>query len=136
MAYIDILNQFSSGQTLTATGNSTDYIDFGSDRDVGPGDPLWIVLAVSACDGASGDETYSFAVETDDNTSFSSAATIGTITVTRGVAPTQYVLGFPYANERYVRLRATLGGTTPSVTFTGYLTNQTPRSWAAYPDAI
>ena len=50
--YIDTLNQFASGQSLTSSGASTDYIDLGSDRDVGAGQPLYLVLAVSACDGA------------------------------------------------------------------------------------
>lgn len=134
--YIDTLNQFASGQTLTSSGASTDYIDLGSDRDVGPGQPLYLVLAVSACDGTTGDETYSFALQTDDNSSFSSASTIATVAPTRAVAPTRYVIGFPYSNERYIRLNATLGGTTPSITYTAFITKEEPASWQAYPGVL
>lgn len=137
--YIDSLLQFSNAQALTATAVSASNVDLGSDRDIGPGRPMWVVVAINtAADNTTGDETYSIALQTDDNASFTSPTTIATVvpaaaTLTAG---TRVVLGMPYANERYIRLNYTLGGTTPSVTVTAWLTDQEPSSWQAYPDGI
>ncbi|UQO04992.1 hypothetical protein L0Z13_11620 [Burkholderia multivorans] len=77
---IDSLLEFSRAQALTATGASTNIIDLGSDRDIGPGQPLWAVIAVQvAADNTTGDETYSIALQTDDNAAFSSPTTIATV---------------------------------------------------------
>lgn len=135
---IDSRLEFSDEQALTATAASTNVIDLGSDVDVGPGRPLFVVVQVDvAADDTTGDETYVAALQTDDNASFSSATQIGSVTIAAGAAAgTRYVLGFPYANERYVRLNYTLGGTTPTATLSAWLTDQEPESWAAYPDAL
>ncbi|WP_406568642.1 Bbp16 family capsid cement protein, partial [Burkholderia cenocepacia] len=45
--YIDSLLEFSRAQALSASGASTNIIDLGSDRDIGPGRPLWVVVAVA-----------------------------------------------------------------------------------------
>ena len=90
-----------------------------------------------APDGTTGDETYVFTLTTDDNPSFSSATTILTQTVVRSTAAgTRYVMAIPSANERYLRGTFTLGGTTPSVTYSAWVTSQEPTAWAAYPDAL
>ena len=136
--YIDKLLELADAQALTATGNTTNTIDLGSDRDVGNGQTLYLVLSLDvAPDAANSDETYVFTLTTDDNSSFSSATTILTQTITRGTAAgTRYVLPIPSANERYLRGTFTLGGTTPSVTYTAWITGQEPTAWAAYPDAL
>lgn len=122
---LDAQNQYSDAQAFTSTAASTNYIDHGSDRNLGVGEPMavLVVLDVAADDGNS-DETYSVAVQVDDNSSFSSATTLGTITITRGdAAGTKYVYVIPKSTsfEQYSRLYATLGGTSPSVTFTAQL---------------
>ena len=38
--------------------------------------------------------------------------------------------------ERYLRVNATLGGTTPTVTVSSWITDQEPANIFAYPDAI
>lgn len=135
---IDKRLEFSDAQALTATADSTNSIDLGSDVDVGPGRTLYLVVQVDvAADATTGDETYAVALETDSDSAFGSATTIGSITIPRGTAAgTRYVLGFPYANERYLQLAYTLGGTSPTVTLSAWLTDQEPASWAAYPDAL
>ncbi|MCO1435445.1 hypothetical protein L0Z13_11285 [Burkholderia multivorans] len=136
---IDSLLEFSRAQALTATGASTNIIDLGSDRDIGPGQPLWAVIAVQvAADNTTGDETYSIALQTDDNAAFSSPTTIATVAPAAAAmtAGARFVIGMPFANERYLRLNYTLGGTTPSVTLNAFLTDQEPASWQAYPDGI
>lgn len=137
--YIDSLLEFSRAQALSASGASTNIIDLGSDRDIGPGRPLWVVVSPSvAADNTTGDETYSIALQTDDNAAFSSPTTIATVAPAAAAltAGSRFVIGMPFANERYLRLNYTLGGTTPSVTLNAFLTDQDPSSWQAYPDGI
>lgn len=123
--YIDAQNLFSDAQALTSTAASTNLIDTGVDGNLGVGEPMAVFLTLDvAADAGNADETYSVAVQTDDNSSFSSAATLGTITITRGdAAGTTYSFLLPKATsgERYFRLNYTLGGTSPSVTVTAAL---------------
>ncbi|KVE99267.1 Bbp16 family capsid cement protein [Burkholderia vietnamiensis] len=137
--YIDSLLEFSRAQALTASAASSNIIDLGSDRDIGPGRPLWVVVAAAvSADNTTGDETYSIALQTDDNAAFSSPTTIATVAPAAAslTAGARLVIGMPFANERYLRLNYTLGGTTPSVTLNAFLTDQDPSSWQAYPDGI
>ena len=126
--YIDAQHLFSDSQALTATANSTNLIDLGGDHNVGIGEPMAVVISVEvALDDGNGDETYVFTVETDDNSSFSSAATIATKTATRGdAAGTKYVLPIPAdtSAEQYLRVVYTLGGTSPSGTVSAFLIPQ------------
>ncbi len=135
---IDSRLEFSDAQAVTATAASTNIVDLTQDRDIGPGSPMWVICQLDvAADAGNSDETYSVGLETDDNASFSSAAVISTFTFTRGdAAGTRKVIGVPYGNERYVRLNYTVGGTSPSMTVSAWLTDQEPESWVSYPDAI
>ncbi len=123
--------QLSADQTLTAVGASTDYLDLGSDRDIGPGAQLWLVCLVkTAITG-----TLSVAVRTDDNSSFSSPTTLITSpTLSAPAAGTQIVLPFPFENERYVQ--AYYGGAPTAGAVDCFITSQPPPNWQAYPDAI
>ena len=119
--YVDLETQLSDAQALTATADSTNYIDLGVDRDMGKGEPLALVITVDvAADTANGDETYQFQVETDDNTSFSSSTIVADATIGRAVltAGSVHVIPLGNTNERYLQGVYTLGGTTPSVTVT------------------
>jgi hypothetical protein len=136
--YIDSRLEFSDAQALTATAASTNLVDLGADRNIGPGRALWVVLSIDvAADDTTGDETYVADLETDSTSAFSSATVIATRAIARGTAAgAKFIIGFPFANERWLRLNYTLGGTTPSVTLSAWLTDQDPESWAALPDAI
>lgn len=122
--YVDSNLLLSDAQALTASGASTDVLDLKVDADVGRGEPMGLVVVVDvAADGTTTDETYEFAIETDDNSSFSSATalisrTIGYASLTAG---SKHIIPFTLSNERYLRLYATLGGTTPSITLTAYV---------------
>ncbi len=123
---LDSQNLYSDAQALTATGASTNLIDHGSDRNLGIGEPLALVIVLDvAADGGNSDETYSAQLQTDDNSGFSSATSVGgAITITRGTAAaTKYVMAVPPDTtfERYSRVNFTLSGTTPSVTVTAFL---------------
>ncbi|MDN7454837.1 Bbp16 family capsid cement protein [Burkholderia cenocepacia] len=134
--YIDSLLEFSRAQALSASGASTNIIDLGSDRDIGPGRPLWVVVAVAVA--AVGTGTYQIDLETDDNAGFSSPTKIASVSPSAAAltAGQRLVIGMPFANERYLRLNYTLGGTSPGVTLNAFLTDQDPSSWQAYPDGI
>lgn len=135
---IDSLLEFSDAQALTATAASTNTIDLGSDRDIGNGRTLWLVVSVDvATDGTTGDETYQVDLYTDGtNDPVGAGSSILTFTIPRSTAAgTKYVHAIPNANERYLELNYTLGGTTPTATLSAWLTDQEPESWAALPDS-
>lgn len=123
---LDRENAFSIAQALSGAGtvNSTDLIDLSQVRQVGAGKDLSLVLNVDAAmTGTSG--TLAVAVQTDDNPSFSSAATLLT-SATYAQAnlglSTQIALPLPQQGwERYVRLQYTLGGTSPAVTVSAHI---------------
>ncbi|PVX84347.1 Bbp16 family capsid cement protein [Paraburkholderia unamae] len=133
---IDSLLEFSVAQALSATGVSTNVIDLGSDRDIGPGRAMWVVIQLGADAASAG--TYQVDLQTDDNSAFSSPTVIGSVSpvAASAKAGARYVMGMPFANERYLRLNYTLGGTTPTLNVNAWLTDQDPTSWQAYPDGI
>lgn len=134
---IDRRLQVSAAQALTGSATSTDVIDLGGpEQRLFAGEPLWFVIAVKvALDGTS--PTFNAAVQSDDNSGFSSAtARGGTQTFSALAAGDVVALPVPWLNERYVRLNYTLGGTSPTITIDAWLTNQEPRTWKALPDGI
>lgn len=134
---IDSLLEFSDAQAVTTTADSTNVVDLSSDRDVGPGNDLYLVVQVDvALDDTTGDETYVVELETDDNAAMTSSTIIGTMTFTRGdVAGTRQYIAVGANNEQFLQVVYTTGGTTPSGTFSAWLTPFKPESWASYPDA-
>jgi hypothetical protein len=138
--YIDKRLQVSAQQALSGAGAapSTDVIDLGSVRLIGPGDPMWWVIAARV--GLAGTTpTLDIKVQTDDNAGFASAADViayPQLAAAGFVTGTRIVIPVTFTNERFLRLLYTLGGTTPSATVDAWLTNQHPQSWLSYPDAI
>lgn len=140
--YIDAQQLFSDAQALTATAVGSNVIDLSVDRSIGNGEPLAVVFTVDvAADQTTGDEDYTFDVE------FASAAdqSTGRQLVGRRIfesgtptAPAQdadlLVAGFSFAipvpptalseSERYLGIRYTLAGTTPTITVTASLVPQ------------
>jgi len=146
MAIIDRENNYSggsgTGQNLTASGFSTDLIDHRLDRDLGIGEPIALVIQLRAApDAAQADETYAVQLQTDDNSGFGSPASVGpSISIPRtSLSGQKFVIYLPPDTtiERYTRLSWTLGGTTPSITYEGWLTTwRAIQNDAAYVDAI
>lgn len=122
---LDALLMFSDAQALTATAASTNSIDLGPARNLFDGEPMAVLLQVDvAADFTTTDETYAVAIQTDDNTAFSSATVMSTQTLTAAQLTAGAVIPIPVptANpERYLRLSYTLGGTTPTVTVSAFL---------------
>lgn len=121
---LDAQTRLSNAQAVTATADSTNYIDLGVDRDIGRGQPQALVITVDvAADTANADETYQFQVETDDNTSFSSSTIIADRTIAGAslTAGSRHVIPLGLTIERYLQGVYTVGGTTPSVTVTAFI---------------
>lgn len=134
---VDANLQFSDAQALTATEASTNSIDLKQDRDVGIGKPLFLVIQSQAAPGGTS-PTIAISHETDDNSSFSSPATVAvspTLTAAQFALGTIYAMEWPRTNERHNRLKYTLGGTSPTFTVSAFLTSEPPPGWQALPAA-
>jgi hypothetical protein len=144
---IDLQALLSNAQALTATAVSTNVYDAGSEREIGVGEPLSIVVVtVVAADVANADETYQVDVQVDSAVGFASPRIVGSRAWTTAQATAELTLGakivfalpqdFP-GNERFVRLNYTLGGTTPSWTVSSFIVPTSfVEAWTSYPDAI
>lgn len=126
---------------ITATGvGSTAQIDLGADSVMLGA----MVLQVTAIDVANANESYEIELQGTNTSGFGTAADnvvlahihLGDQSVT-GATPADTgtdtpaaVYYVPFTNDfggtayRYVRLKATLAGTTPSITFSAFLTQQ------------
>lgn len=120
--YVDAQLTFSDAQAVTAAAGSTNVIDTGplfsgnTGRNLGVGrQPAFIFITVDvAFTDASSDSTLTITLETDDNSGFSSAATVatlGTLPALTAAGTTMFVPmpialdSVPY--ERYIRLKYT-----------------------------
>lgn len=126
MSIMDRTGLFSDGQAITATAASTNIVDLGATgtpyggsalvRDIGPGRPIPIVVAVTQA--FNNLTSLAIAIQTDDNSSFSSAKTVYTNTVVLAdliVGKFQLPEYIPTGtNERYMRLYYTVTGSAPS----------------------
>lgn len=138
--FLDDLLKFSDSQALTATALSTNVIDIGSvDRNIGQGEPLAVVVVVEvAADQTTGDEDYQFDVENASDAGITTARKLLARRVFESgtpaapledadllVAGARIVLPIPAGGlaeaERYIAVRYTLAGTTPTITVSAYL---------------
>ncbi|ELA3171467.1 Bbp16 family capsid cement protein [Klebsiella pneumoniae] len=106
---------FSAAQAITATAASTNVIDTGSNKDVGKyGD---IPLLVQVVEGFNNLTSLTVTVQTDDNSAFSSAADVLSMTIPLASLVLGYkspVITLPMKMERYIRLNYTVTGTAPT----------------------
>lgn len=140
--YVDAQLLFSDAQAVTAAAASTNYIDLGAVRDIGTGEPLYLVCVCDVAMTDSGsDSTLAVAIEGDSTTTFtpdatetmftfSAASAAGTVKIARldpGSAPLQY---------QYIQLKYTpASGDLTTGSFTAFLTNNIQK-WTAYADNI
>lgn len=135
---LDSQQEFSDSQALTVTVLATNVIDLLQDRSIGSGEPMGVVINVEvAADIASSDETYQFDLEYASDAGittarrlmgrrrFTFAATAPDENANLLVAGFKFIIPLPSAalseSERFLGLRYTLGGTTPSVTVSAHL---------------
>lgn len=125
----DSTNLFSDGQAITATAASTNVIDLSPTgtpvgsaaalvRDIGPGNPLPIRIHVT--EAFNNLTSLTVALQVDDNSAFSSATTVETVTIplaelTLGAFVNEIYYVPRGTNERYVRLNYTVAGTAPTL---------------------
>ncbi|MER3562022.1 hypothetical protein J8764_11740 [Klebsiella pneumoniae] len=106
---------FSAAQDITATAASTNVIDTGSNKDVGKyGD---IPLLIQVVEGFNNLTSLTVTVQTDDNSAFSSAADVLSMTIPLASLVLGYkspVITLPMKMERYIRLNYTVTGTAPT----------------------
>ncbi|MGP0189565.1 Bbp16 family capsid cement protein [Klebsiella quasivariicola] len=106
---------FSAAQAITATAASTNVIDTGSNKDVGKyGD---IPLLIQVFEGFNNLTSLTVTVQTDDNSAFSSAADVLSMTIPLASLVLGYkspVITLPMKMERYIRLNYTVTGTAPT----------------------
>lgn len=136
---LDAQQQFSDAQALTATAVGSNVYDCKVDRSIGNGVPMGVMFVVTvAADQTTGDEDYTFEIEYASD----AAQTTGRQLMGRRVfesgtptAPAQdadlLVAGFKFViplppaalseTERYLGVRYTLAGTTPTITCDAYL---------------
>lgn len=135
--YVDYETLMSDDQAITATAASTNLIDLGADVDIGKGEPVNILVQVT--EAFNNLTSLAIALQTDDNTGFSSATTLYTETL----ALAALVVGarirmqhMPADNERYLRMNYTVTGTAPT---TGQVTAGVVgdiQDWVSTADAL
>ena len=139
---------FSDAQAVTATAASTNYYDTGplftgnTGRDLGVSE-MYVSISVDVAMTDSGsDSTIAVSLETDDNTSFSSASTVATLVTIPALtaAGTKYFVRLPIATtvpyERYIQLRYTAAnGNLTTGSFTAALVKNIDK-WASTASAV
>jgi hypothetical protein len=141
--FVDALLVVSDAQAFAATGVSTNSIDTRSpavqNLEIGSGTPIGFGITVDvAADATTGDETYVFDLLSDDVNTLGSPTLILSYTIARArlVAGSAWFLPIPprEPQEQFIGIRATLGGTTPSITITAWLTgwDQFAETYKAY----
>lgn len=122
---LDNLLKFSDAQALTATAVSTNVVDLSSDRDIGIGEPMALVVSVGvAADFTTGDETYQVTLQTSTDEAFTSPITVVASAAINGdelAAGAKVVLPIGFDNKQYLRVNYTLAGTTPTATVDAFL---------------
>lgn len=131
--------------TITATGGDLgDSIDLTVSGMGGVGNPIYLCVAISAMDAASGDETYSVkwqdAAALDGSGDLSGARDIpgSTMTFSRADGSDFKWATIPGDHEchRYIAASAQFGGTTPSAKLTAWVTGERPEKYRSFADAV
>lgn len=126
MAIFDVATELAAAATVTATASTTGVAI--PCRMLAISD--WVIY-VTAIDAASNDETYSFALQVSDVVG-GTYTTIATHAWPRAhgagrahIPINGDMASFQDTDSAFMRVTATLGGTTPSVTYGAFLTKPT-----------
>lgn len=128
--YVDAFTLVSDSQAVSATAFSTNTIDLSNvtpKRDVSVGEALGFAVNVEvAADFTTGDETYTVEVVQSANADLSSPDVIGSrlLSAAQRAVGTLIFVALGEVTKRYIGLRYTLAGTTPSFTVSAWLTSQ------------
>lgn len=128
--FLDALLLLSDAQAISADAYSTNTIDLGNStvkRRIGTGEPMALAIQVDvAADHTDGDETYAFQLLQSANADLSSGDIIELRTISYAdlTAGKILYLNLPpgQPTKRYIGLYIDVGGTTPTITLTAWLT--------------
>lgn len=140
--YLDAHNQFSDEQAITAAADSTNIIDLGINRDIGTGEPLYLVVVVDiALTDAGDDSVITVALQGDSTSTITPDGTEDVITIPAltaagkiffaRLAPGSAPLQYQYINIKY----SPSNGSLTTGSFTSFLTHDIDK-WKAYADNI
>lgn len=138
---MDALLLFSDAQAVTADAGSTNTVDLGAVRNVGVGEPLYVVLIVDvAMTDASSNSTCTVTLEGDSTDSFTPDASQTLFTIPAlTAAGTKYIARVApdlAGNYRYMRLKYTMAnGDLSTGSFTAGIVHGVD-AYKAYADAI
>jgi hypothetical protein len=128
--FLDALLVVSDAQAVTATAVSTNTIDLGNvtpKRQIGDGEEMGFGLQVDvAADHTTGDETYQVDLIQSANADLSSPDVLSSRIISYAdlTAGATHFIPIPKGTptKRYLGLRYTTAGTTPTITLTAWLT--------------
>ena len=138
---LDAALLFDNNVAHLTTEAGTDYIDLGSNRNLGVGEPLYVfAIVTTAFTDASSNSTMTLTLETDDNTSFSSATTaqtLGTFAALSAIGTRLVARLQPdVIIERYLRMKYTVAnGDLSTGKFVAGLTHNI-QAYTSYADNI
>lgn len=136
---LDEQNQLSDSQAVTSSAVATNVIDLNVARSIGSGEPMAVLFNVEVdADQTTGDEDYTFDVETSSDAGQSTAVNLvgrriyesGTPTAPAQnadllVAGYQFAIALPPMTldeaQRYLGVRYVTAGTTPTITVSAHL---------------
>lgn len=114
--------RLEASATKTATFNGTGFDNGLNFSPGGLGMRGVAVVLPSAVDRANGDETYTFVLqESADNNTFTDCGPAVAVVVSGTTASTSAFSVPGFISQRYVRVKCTIGGTTPSITYEAWL---------------
>ena len=141
--YLDAQTLLSDSQAFSATAFSTNTYDSGAATDdISVGSVIGIGMTVdTAADFTTGDETYIMEVVQSANANLSSPDVLNSMAILASALTlgAKHFLAIPpkRKTKRYLGLRLTLAGTTPSVTVTAWILPANMwQAEAVYPDNI
>ena len=143
---VDSLLEFADGEDISQSAGTylaTNQIDLQEARDMGNGQPLYLVIQIDAAVTSGGSATVQFRLRSDSTaaihaTTSTAHTDTGAIAVATLVAGYTQVIPLPLEGEsyeRYLGVQAIVAtATTTAGTYSAFLTLD-PIGWKAYPDA-
>lgn len=128
--YVDAFGLVSDSQAVTATAVSTHTIDLGNvtpKRDISVGEEVGFGVCVEvAADFTTGDEAYTVEAIQSANADLSSPDVIGSriLSAAQRAAGTLLFVAVGEVTKRYLGMRYTHAGTTPTATYSAWLTSR------------
>jgi hypothetical protein len=128
--HLDKYLMISDSQALTGTAYSQNSIDLGNvtpKNEIGAGEPMALVVNVEvAADHTTGDETYQIDVIQSANENLSSETALAGAVISYSLLTAGAVIVIPIppgsVTARYLGAKFTLGGTSPSMTVSAFVT--------------